>query len=279
MSAEGVERASVDQHEHADASPPPGLSVATLGGFALARNGTPVGRREWQSRKARDLLKLLITRRGRPAPRDWLMEALWPEQDRGLLSNRLSVALSTLRAVLDPEHRFAADYFLTATAATVTLRSDRVKVDVERFLADGQSALELLRDGDLNAARPRLEAAEAAYRGDFLEEDLYEDWTTALREEARSLYISMVGGLAEIAHAAGRHDAAIRYRLRALESDRWDEGAHLGLIGALVTAGRHGDARRAHRDYAARMRDIGVEPTPFAAVSAGRGVRLRSTPA
>jgi DNA-binding SARP family transcriptional activator len=274
MSVEAVERASLDQQETAEASPP--LSVSTLGRFALARNGTPVGRREWQSKKARDLLKLLITRRGRPAPRDWLMEALWPGQDPGLLSNRLSVALSTVRAVLDPEHRCAPDYFVAATAATVTLRSDHVEIDVERFLAEGHSALELLRDGDLDAARPRLEAAEAAYRGDFLEEDLYEDWAVPLREVARCVYVSVLGGLAEIAHAAGRHDAAIRYRLRVLESDHWDEAAHLGLIAALVAARRHGEARRAHRDYSGRMREIDVAPTPFAGAGAGGVARPHS---
>jgi DNA-binding SARP family transcriptional activator len=252
------------------------LSFSTLGLFALARNGRPVDRREWQSKKARDLLKLLITRRRRPAPRDWLMEALWPGQDPALLSNRLSVALSTLRSVLDPEHRCAPDHFLAASAATVTLRSDHVEVDVEQFLAEGRSALELVRDGDLDAARPRLEAAEAAYLGDFLEEDLYEDWAVPLREEARSLYISVLAGLAETAHAAGRHDTAIRYRLRLLERDRWDEAAHLGLIAALVAARRHGEARRAHRDYARRMREIGIEPAPFAAVNADDGVRAHS---
>lgn len=90
MSVEGVERASRDHHKPAEA-PASRLSISTLGLFALARDGSPVGRREWQSKKARDLLKLLITRRGRPAPRDWLMEVLWPGQDPGLLSNRLSV--------------------------------------------------------------------------------------------------------------------------------------------------------------------------------------------
>jgi hypothetical protein len=95
MSAEGVKRASYDHQEPADASPSP-VSISTLGQFARCRDGSPIGHREWQSKKARDLLKLVITRRGRPAQRDWLMEA---RQNPGLLSNRLSVALSTLRAV------------------------------------------------------------------------------------------------------------------------------------------------------------------------------------
>lgn len=100
-----------------------------------------------------------------------------------------------------------------------------------------------------------------------------------LREDARSLYVSVLGGLAEIAQAAGRHDAAICYRLRVLQRDQWDEGAHLGLIAALVAAGRHREARRAHCDYARRMREIGVDPAPFAGVNEDRGARPRSAAA
>jgi DNA-binding SARP family transcriptional activator len=252
------------------------LTVLTLGQFSVARDGSPVGREEWQSKKARDLLKLVVARRGRPAPREWLMEVLWPGQDPGLLSNRLSVALSTLRSVLDPGHGFGSDHFVVATAQAIWLRSENIDVDIERFLALGQTAIDLYRGGEVDEARLRLEASAAAYVGDFLEEDLYEDWAVALREEARALYISVVAALAELSIAAGHYDAAIRYRLRALERDRWDESAHLGLMTALAAAGRHGEARRAYRDYARRMREIGVDPAPFAGVNTDGGVRPRS---
>lgn len=246
----------------------PPLSVFTLGRFSVARDGVAVAHEEWQSRKARDLLKLLVARHGRPATREWLMEALWPAQDPGLLSNRLSVALSTLRGVLDPDRRFPPDHFVIATADAIGLRSANIDIDVERFLAQAAPALDLYGDGDIDAAHARLRVSEAVYLGDFLEEDLYEDWTAALREEARAAYVSVVAALADISHAAGRHDAAIRYRLRVLERDHWDENAHLGLVAALVSAGRHGEARRAYRDYVGRMEEVGVEPAPFTSAGA-----------
>ncbi len=247
----------------------PPLSVFTLGRFTVARDGVAVAHDEWQSKKARDLLKLLVARHGRPAPRELLMEALWPAQDPGLLSNRLSVALSTLRGVLDPDRRFAPDHFVIATADAIGLRLANIDIDVERFLSQAAPALDLYGDGEIDAAHTRLRVSEAAYLGDFLEEDLYDDWAVPLREEARATYISVVAALAEISHAAGRHDAAIRYRLRVLERDRWDESAHVGLVAALVSAGRHGEARRAYRDYVTRMEEIGVEPAPFTSAGAG----------
>jgi ATP/maltotriose-dependent transcriptional regulator MalT/DNA-binding SARP family transcriptional activator len=239
------------------------LAIATLGRFAVVRAGRPVGGNEWQSRKARDLLKILVARRAKRTPRELLMEALWPEDDPRLVSNRLSVALSTLRGVLDPERCYPADHFVVASVDAIGLRAENVDVDVDTFFRNGEHGLGLCRRGRAREARPSLEAAEAAYVGDFLEEDLYEDWATPLREEARAAYLAVAAALAELAEASNDADAAIRYRLRILERDPYDERAHLGLVSALGAVGRHGEARRAYRAYVARMGKIGVEPAPF----------------
>jgi DNA-binding SARP family transcriptional activator len=116
-------------------------------------------------------------------------------------------------------------------------------------------------------AHARLLAAEAAYAGDLLEEDLYEDWAAGAREEARDAYVRVARNLAADAAAAGDHDGAVRFLLRVLERDAYDEEAHLALVVALVEAGRHGEARRAFRTYRARMDEIGVEPAAFPAVA------------
>jgi DNA-binding SARP family transcriptional activator len=86
----------------------------------------------------------------------------------------------------------------------------------------------------------------------------------ALREEARAVYISVASTLAELASATADRDTAIGYRLRVLERDGYDERSHLGLVSELSAAGRHGEARRAYRNYVDRMQRIGAEPVPFA---------------
>ena len=101
------------------------------------------------------------------------------------------------------------------------------------------------------------------YPGNFLEEDSYEDWAHALREEVRATYIAVARTLAEISVEAGHHDAAIGHYLRILAKDAWDEKAHLGLVWSLETAGRHGEARRSYREYAARMTELDLPIAPF----------------
>jgi ATP/maltotriose-dependent transcriptional regulator MalT/DNA-binding SARP family transcriptional activator len=238
------------------------VAVQSLGRFRVLVHGEPVALGVWQSRKARDLFKLLVARRGRPVPREALMESLWPDQRPGPLGNRLSVLLSTVRSVLDPARRFDQGHFVAADKTVVWLDYGNVSVDVEGFLAAADDALTRYRAGEDDAV-PRLAAAEAAYTGDFLEEDAYEDWAVALREEARATYTTLVRALADDAAGRGDVDATTRYALRVLECDPYDESAHLGLVAALDTAGRHGEARRRFRAYCARMDEIGVESAPF----------------
>jgi DNA-binding SARP family transcriptional activator len=241
------------------------VAIRALGGFRVFRDGDPVPWRAWQSKKTRDLLKLLVARRGRPVPRECLIEALWPDEDPTRTRNRLSVALSTLRSVLDPEHRFEPERYVVAGKEAVALETRSVTLDLETFVADAEAGLSLLRAGRREEALLALREAETAYAGDFLEEDLFEDWAAGPREEARALYIAVARALVDLASATGDDEAAGRYCLRILERDPYDERAHLALVKARLAARAHGEAQRAYQRYVVRMREIGVEPTPFRA--------------
>ncbi len=240
----------------AGAAEPSRLALQTLGGFRVLRDGQPIPPEAWKSKKARDLLKMLVARRGKPVSRDQAIEALWPDEDPGVTGNRLSVALSTLRSVLDPERALSQDHYILASDGALRLSLDAVELDVESFLHGAESGLRGWRTDPLQDAVPQLEIAEEAYAGDFLEEDRYEDWAEPLRNEARAVYVDVLRALAEATRAG-------KYYLRIIERDPYDERAHLGLVIALEAAGSHGEARRAYRSYVERMREIGAEPTSF----------------
>ncbi len=55
----------------------------------------------------------------------------------------------------------------------------------------------------------------------------------------------------------------VRYTLRLLSQDPFDEEGHLDLVAVLLDAGRLGAARRRHHIYVRRMKEIGVEPRPL----------------
>jgi DNA-binding SARP family transcriptional activator len=242
-----------------------GVAIRSLGAFRVFRSGELVPLTAWQSRKARTLLKILVARRGRPATREYLMDALWPEESPDLVTRRLSVALSTVRAVLDPEKHSPPDRFVIADKDAIRLNLANLPVDLEAFLAAAGEGLARYGDGDAVGAEVQLAAAERAYEGDFLEEDIYEDWAMALREEARSAFVMVLRALAVIAEVSNRSDDAVRRYLRILELDPWDESAHLALVATMERAGRHGEARRRYLSYASHMEEIGAPAAPFPA--------------
>jgi len=237
----------------------PEVLIQTLGVFRVSHNGVPVPNTVWKSKKARDLLKILVARR-RPTPRDQLMELLWPEADPALASNRLSVLLSTLRDVLQPQP--VGEGPLVSTGGVVWLNRAQVSVDVEDFLTQAAAALDAHRTKTPEATT-RLTAAVAAHTGDFLEDDPYQEWAVGLAEEVKATHIALLQALTARLRDAGDTDAVVRYTLRLLEQDCYDEDAHLTLVKILLNAGRLGEARRHYEHYVRRMAEIDIPPSPL----------------
>jgi DNA-binding SARP family transcriptional activator len=244
----------------------PRLAIQCLGGFAVLRDGEPVTVSDWKSRKARDLVKVLISREGRPVHRGVLVDLLWPDEDPARTGSRLSVTLSTARAVLDPAKAFPPNWYLAAESDAVWLDVEHAEVDVLRFTALAGLAAAERKAGPTAAAVEALAAAEAAYVGDAFTEDPYEDWSVSMRERARATYISVARTLADDTAEAGDTTTAVRCYLRVLEHDPYDEHAHLGLVATQLGAGQQGEARRSYRAYGQRMDEIGVEAAPFPSV-------------
>ncbi len=71
---------------------------------------------------------------------------------------------------------------------------------------------------------------------------------------------------------AGDTDAAVRYTLRLLEQDHYDEEANLSLVGVLLDAGRFGEARRHYQSYVRRMKEIEVRPSPLSQMKSRRSI-------
>lgn len=242
------------------------VTIRALGAFSVLIDGEPVPGSAWQSRKSRDALKILSGRRGRPLTRDALAEHLWPDQDAS--GNRLSVVLSTLRSVLDPGKGQASDHYVVADRESVRLDVDHVEVDTVHFTLTAKAALAAVRAGHPDAVA-QLERAAAMYTGDYLEDDPYSDWTVDVRDELLSLVLDVRRELAFALIAQDEPRRAIPWLVGIVADDPYDEPTHHELIRALAHGRRHGEARRCHRTYAARMAEIGTEATSLEELLAG----------
>jgi len=243
-------------------APSSGLTIKTLGGFDVIIDGRHTPRSAWQSKVAREVLWMLIAARGRPMNREVLIDRLWPDEDLAKASNRLSVALSTIRKVLDPAGVHVSHHHIVADRDSVAI-TENAAIDVEEFLREARTGQDLIRHGDTREGLIHLHAAEDRYVGEFLEEEPFADWAVSLREQARSEYLTVASILASDAESEGDHERAARRYLRMLERDSYNEPAHLGVIRSMQRLGRHGTARRLYGIYVSRMSDLEVEPEPF----------------
>lgn len=230
-----VERFITGQVTRRKPAPRRATRIRTLGEFAVERDGVDVPVSEWGSKRARQLLKRLVAARGWPVTRDELIDLLWPdEHDMSRLSPRLSVLLSAVRRVLGGG--------IVANRESVRLDLNEVSTDLEDFYKADSDA-----------------AVVAAYAGDFLPEDIYEDWTTPPRDEARLRFRAAARRLIETDTRAGVHVRAAGTARRLVESDPYDLDAHELLVGALEAAGAEVEAERAADQLRALKVELGID--------------------
>jgi DNA-binding SARP family transcriptional activator/ATP/maltotriose-dependent transcriptional regulator MalT len=237
-------------------------AIRVLGTFVVERDGRPVPRADWGSKKARELLKVLVVRGGRSISREELADLLWPGEAYETVANRLSVALSVVRGVLATETPGRDGPALRADDTSVALDPTQIDIDLQRFRHLAEEGLRRARTTERDRALELLLAAEEAYGGDLLEDDRDVPWLVDRREELRTLYISVARTSAQLV-GEDDPDRAMRLLLRVLDRDGYDEPAHLGVCRALLRSGRHGEARRRHRLYTARMAELDLPAVPL----------------
>ncbi|MFP4235378.1 MAG: BTAD domain-containing putative transcriptional regulator [Nitriliruptoraceae bacterium] len=236
--------------------------VRALGTFEVLRAGEPLPASSWGSRKARELVKVLIVRAPRAVSREELGHLLWPDEPYSKVSGRLSTALSLARAALAGRDGARDEPLQTTASGAVALCLDEVEVDAVVFRDLASAGLRAARERDAGTAQQLLREAEAGYGGDLFEDDPDLEWAEDRRHELRMLYLDATRTLAKLViDEAPEH--AIQLLLRVLDRDRYDEPAHLNLTVALLRAGRHGEARRRYHLYQDRMAELQLPAVPF----------------
>ena len=215
----------------------PTVHITLLGRFAVSVDGVPVAGTHWTRRQAAALVKVLALAPGRRLHREQVIDLVWPED--------------TIEEAIPKLHK-AAHFARRAIGVpgAVVLRGDAillapdldVTVDVERFEELARSALAA---ADVTQARGAL----AAYGGELLPQDRYEEWAEDRREQLRLPHLDLL-------RLDGRWE-------RVVELDASDEAAHLALMQRYAEDGdRHAALRQFERMDRALRRELGVAPRP-----------------
>jgi two-component SAPR family response regulator len=237
------------------------IEIRTFGTFTVLANGNILEQTDWQRKKTRDVFKILLLNYQKPVTTDELQEHLWSSTDYKSFEPSLHKSISQLRRALRhhlPEG--SLQDVITTNDKTYTLDfGDSAFVDFiefRRYVADARRSLD---------ARLKLSLYQMAidlYAGDFLKENLPDDWTSFERETLKDSFLEALASIGLDHVRQTRYDAAINTAEKILALEPVSEIGYTLLFSA-HQANLHSDnlRRAVERCRIAYKKELGV-PIP-----------------
>lgn len=254
-------------------NPLAGVTLRTLGGFALAYQARPC---ELAYEKGRALLVYLAMEPGRTYSRASLASMLWPELER-------EAALTNLRQILLNLRQAFSRVGLNESPLHVDRESIRVHagfglcVDAVELAAFAHACPESPFLSHCRLCIEQMERVAGHYAGEFMqgfslpECPDFEEWLQVQREALHLRILGILARLAECHELMGAPTRALSVALRFVELEPWSEE---GLRRVMRLYAHNGQRDRALERYTtcchALKRELGVLPSEATRVLAGR---------
>ncbi len=232
------------------------LEVLCLGHLRLFRDGQELDYGRLLRPMAVRLLKFFLVQGTRLVAAERIMDTIWPEMEPERARRTLATHLSAIRRALDLSNLFqrVGDSYRLGNPEEVIL-------DLVEYEAAATAGLEAFQKEDRGGALPVLEKAETLYRGDFLEEDLYEEFVETRRHQLRRIHERVLEALGDLHLQQHRYDQAIQRYRRLLSSQEPMEQVFPKLFRCYEVLGDRQGILKEFESLRARLRDhLGVEP-------------------
>jgi DNA-binding SARP family transcriptional activator len=189
------------------------------------------------------------------------MDKFWPSSSPDSARNCLNVALYGLRQLfhkIDLIH----DYIVFKDECYFINPEVEIWLDVEEFLKYWRMARSIEREKGIEASIGEYEFAASLYKGDFMEEDLYESWPSLERENLKEIYLVVLDRLSRHYSLDGKTETAIDLCELTLGKDNCREDVHRRLMECYYRTGQRDKALKQFRKCAEILREeLEVEPT------------------
>jgi LuxR family transcriptional regulator, maltose regulon positive regulatory protein len=223
---------------------PASIEVRFLGRFEVRSSDIQI--EDWRSTKARSVFQYLLTKPHEPTLKEILLEALWPGSDAQTANNNLKAAIHSLRLSLSKILKnIEASQIILFTGGSYRISPQiNLSIDISEFEKFRDNGRRLEKENRLEEAIRQYEKAEHLYRGDYLEDELYEDWTLIRRETLKGNYLIILTKLAEYYLAAGDFENCIHYSQKIITKDSSREDAYRNLINCYLHLNQRNRALR-----------------------------------
>lgn len=235
------------------------IRIQTLGGFNLWRNQQKIDAKEWGRDKTIQLLQYLISYRKRNAlHKEKIMDHLWEDwNDRDF-----KVALHGINKVLEPNRPSRTEaIYITRQGVSYQIDLEKLWIDVEaleKYIILGNQAFEV----DNSIAKKAYLNAINLYKGSYLPNRIYEDWTSEERERTQLLILGAYITLAEIL-LEEKPIESIRLAQNALAIDAaWEEAYRIQMKAYIIKGNRPQAIKTYMKCEVILEEEYGISPLP-----------------
>jgi DNA-binding SARP family transcriptional activator/tetratricopeptide (TPR) repeat protein len=246
------------------------LTVTTLGRFAVSRDQQEFSGGNWNRRKVCALFKLLVSAEQHRLHREQIQEILWPSSTSEQAANSFGKTLYLLRRALEPElasGKGNLSTYISLTHDAAILVPEHIQIDADLFEAsvkELQARLHAQKDRDQDGQiLDEFDYVLHLFCGDYLPEDLYEDWAQKRRDRLRRLHRWLLEHAATLAVAHTMGLRACEYLQTLLEQDVTDEQTHRLLMLVYARMGHRTDALNQFQQLKTVLRtELKASPLP-----------------
>ncbi|HEX7317454.1 MAG TPA: BTAD domain-containing putative transcriptional regulator [Pyrinomonadaceae bacterium] len=237
------------------------LTVNMLGAVEIFREpARPLAADAWVTRRARDILCFIASRRHRRVSKDTIIDTFWGESDFGSVEKNFHPTISHIRKALNSNQPLKQNFVLYRDGDYQLNPEFSYRIDTEEFdrlVAEGDAAR---RARDTEVFVKAYEKAASLYRGDFMQGS-YDEWVEEQRTYCREQYLRILELLARTAQKAEDWARALTLSQRILREDPFREDVHCHLMRAHAAQGNRVAVREQYETLRKLLRkELGVEP-------------------
>jgi LuxR family maltose regulon positive regulatory protein len=241
---------------------PVDLTINLLGAVEVYRDpARPFAPDAWKTKRSRDMLCFVASRRHRRTSKDAILDAFWPDAELITAEKNFYPTMSLVRKALNSNQAVRQNFLVYRDGEYQLDPAFTYRIDVEEFdqlVAEGEAAL---RSRHQETATDSFERAVALYRGEFMQ-GVYDDWVDEQRTYYHEQYVRLLETLAKSALKVEDWSRSLHYAQRILRDDPFREDVHSIMMRAHAALGNRVAVREQYEELRRLLREeLGVEPT------------------
>jgi DNA-binding SARP family transcriptional activator len=237
------------------------LTIKMLGPVEIYRDpARPLAADAWTTKRARDILCFITSRRHRRASKDTIIDTFWGESDFDAVEKNFHPTVSHIRKALNSRQPLKQNFLLYRDGDYLLSQDFSYNIDTEEFdrlVAEAEAAR---RGGKHERQIELYEQACALYRGDFMQ-GTYDEWVEEQRAYYREQYLRMLEALAVAAQKLEDWPRTLQLAQEILRDDQFREDVQCMIMRAHAALGNRGAVKELYDNLRRLLRkELGVEP-------------------